>query len=144
LVLIALLVLLLVADNPTCNLIGQIGVIASLVLLITGINSACPECKKWWARIYLERRILKRERCFGLVTRYAYSSSTGSVSRTSTQLGSIHQTNHGGTVHTSGTTDWQERVPVIRTTFELHYQCKYCEAKWTKVEAEEVEDFERA
>ena len=40
-------------------------------------------------------------------------------------------------------TYWQERVPVIRTTLQHLYQCKYCAHKWDQTETVEEEDFER-
>jgi hypothetical protein len=123
---------------------GGVCVILGVILIITGTMTACPKCGKWWARVYLGRTTLEKKRCYGLVTRYAHSSSTGWISGTSRHSGSIHDTSHDGIVHSSGTTSWQERVPVIRTTYELHYECKYCQAHWTKVRVEQVEDFERA
>jgi hypothetical protein len=117
-----------------------VGLIALIIL--TSIGTVCPECGKRWARVFVKRRIIEQKKCYGLVTRHAHSSSSGWISGTSSHTGSIHHTSHGGTVHSSGTTSWNERVPVIRTTYLMHYQCKYCQASWTEEKVEQVEDFD--
>src|SRR5262249_33625653 len=50
-----------------------IGGIIGLILFISGTNSACPACKKWWAEDYLGRRMIEQKKCYGLVTRSAHS-----------------------------------------------------------------------
>lgn len=130
-------------QQPTASAIGwalcfaaAIAVIVGSALLGAGTHRRCPHCKRWWARVKIGREILKQERCYGLVTRTAHSSSSGSYygNRSSSD---------GGTVFSSGATSWQERVPVIRTTYELQYECRYCQARWTRNVEKEVEDFDR-
>jgi hypothetical protein len=77
------------------------------------------------------------------VTRTSHSSSTGWILGAGSHSGSLGQTAHGGTINSSGTTRWQERVPVIRRVYELRYQCKHCQARWTKERVHEEEDFDR-
>jgi hypothetical protein len=147
LVIIGLLVLLATADSATRQYIGTVIVVffvlvlviagsVGLILFFLGTISECPKCNKLWARMCLGRKVIERKKCYGLVTRSAHSSSTGSVSGSGGRS--------GGTVHSSGTTTWQERVPVIRTTYEVYYRCKYCDFRWTVERVEQEEDFERA
>jgi hypothetical protein len=42
----------------------------------------------------------------------------------------------------SSTTSWEERVPVVITTYEMWYECKHCRAVWTEEKVEQVEDFD--
>jgi hypothetical protein len=51
-------------------------------------------------------------------------------------------TYHSGSVSSSGGTSWQERVPVIRTTYGLRYRCRYCGERWEEERVEQVEDFD--
>jgi hypothetical protein len=123
-----------------------IGGVTGLILFITGTLSACPECKKWWARVYLGRRIVEQKKCYGLVTRTAHTSSSGTISGTCSHSGSFHHTGNDGrihgTTHSSGSTSWEERVPVIRTTYDYYYACKHCRVRWTEEKVNEVEDFD--
>jgi hypothetical protein len=76
-----------------------VGGIVGLVHMCNGIATKCPECGKWWGKVYLGRRIIERKKCYGLVTRTAYSYSSGSYSGRSSHSGSIHHSGHGGTIH---------------------------------------------
>jgi hypothetical protein len=107
-----------------------------LVICLANIRTACPKCRKWGAKEIVETKVLEVKKCFGLVTRHAHTSSTGYVSLTANPL-------YGGTVRNSGVTSWQERVPVIRTTYLTLYRCRFCLVRWEKVRVKEVEDFER-
>jgi hypothetical protein len=155
LTLLALTVLLAASDSRAREPIARViavapivvivaGGVVGLIVLITGSMTACPECKRWWARTYLGRKAVEQKKCYGLVTRYAHSSFSGRLSGLSSHSGSIHHTSHDGTVYSSGTTSWKERVPVVRTTYELGYECKHCQAQWVRYQVVEVEDFERA
>lgn len=115
---------------------AAMAVIVGSALLGAGTHRRCPHCKRWWARVRVGSRILEQKRCYGLVTRTARSSSSGSY------YGN-RRSSDGGTVFSSGATNWQERVPVIRTTYELQYECRYCQASWTRNVEKEVEDFDR-
>jgi hypothetical protein len=116
------------------GLLGGALPLCGLLVLLTSIGTGCPKCGKWWAKVDAGTQVRERKKCYGLVTRYAHSSSSGYVSGTSG-----HQ---GAWVSGSGTTRWQERVPVIRTTCELHYRCRYCHHCWWKEKVEVVEDFD--
>jgi DNA-directed RNA polymerase subunit RPC12/RpoP len=122
-------------------LIGVSLPIIGLVVLLTSIGTGCPKCGKWWAKVYRGWKILERKKCYGLVTRYASSSSSGFVGGTSYGPGG-YTTYHSGSVSSSGGTNWQERVPVIRTTYELRYRCRYCGGRWEEERVEQVEDFD--
>jgi hypothetical protein len=119
-----------------------IGGLIAAAIWISNIGSHCPECGKSWAKVLVREKITEQKKCYGLVTRSSYSSSSGWISGTSSYSGSCHHTSHGGTVHSSGSTSWQERVPIIRTTYMRYYQCKFCEASWTEEEEVEDEDFD--
>jgi hypothetical protein len=125
-----------------CTLV--ICVICAVVVYLksTSIGTVCPKCGKWWAKVHLGRRIIEQKKCYGLVTRRAHSSSTGWAFGTSHHSGSRHHRSYGGPVYASRTTSWQERVPVIRTTSEWLYWCKYCRFQWEEEEVRDVEDFD--
>jgi hypothetical protein len=115
-------------------LIGaMIGGLIGLPVWFSSIGTKCPECGKWWAKRLVKIETISRKKAFGLVTRTSHSHSTGRISGTS---------GHEGTTHSSGSTSWQERVPVLRTTDLMHYGCKYCHASWTELKDKETEDFE--
>ncbi len=114
-------------------------VIYCIALLIMGFVRRCPSCGRWWAREYLWRQLIEKKHCYGLVTRTAYTDSWGSYSGSSTD--SVF---HHGSISSSGTTRWKERVPVIRSTHDLHYCCEKCDFHWTRREVKEVEDFDRS
>jgi DNA-directed RNA polymerase subunit RPC12/RpoP len=118
-----------------------VGLVVLLVILIRGRKTACPECGKRWAITFIERYIIGRKKCYGLVTRYAHTRSIGWTSGTKWHTGG-HPTSYGGPVSSSGTTSWQERVPVIRTTYGELYRCKYCLAEFVRERIKEVEDFD--
>jgi hypothetical protein len=121
-----------------------VGGVVGLVSVLIGGLAACPECKKWWARVLIGRRVIEVEKCYGLVTRTAYTSTSGSVSLSGNdwRCGSTGHQTYSGSTHSSGSTSWQERVPVIRTTFLLTYECKFCHARWAEEKVEQVEDFD--
>ena len=108
---------------------------AAAGIVISGILTGCPNCHRWWASRFLKETVDERKRCYGLVTRRAWTSFWGS-SRIS---GSSDSVSSSG----SGTTTWQERVPVIRTTYWHHYKCNRCGHAWQVLKVREVEDFER-
>jgi hypothetical protein len=121
---------------------GLIGGPIALIVWITSVGTTCPECGKWWAKTLVKRRIIEQKKCYGLVTRTAHTGSIGSVLGTSSHTGSVHHKSHTGMTFGSGSTSWRERVPVIRTTYLMYYQCKYCQASWTEERVEQVEDFD--
>jgi hypothetical protein len=128
----------------SCFFVGVTSALAVVVFLIIRTRSrgtVCPECGRMWARLFVVRKVVEEKKCFGLVTRYAQTNSVGWRSGTSHQTGGTHSTSYGGPVFSSGATSWQERVPVIRTTYEEHYQCKYCVAEFVEERIKEVEDF---
>jgi hypothetical protein len=101
-----------------------------------GRNLACPKCKKWWARVFAGKRLIEQKKCYGLVNRQTNSSSLG--------LGLLFGNHHtySGSSYSASSTRWKERVPVIRTTYLLIDECKFCRARWTREKVEEVEDFD--
>jgi hypothetical protein len=127
------IVLLALGTVGLLFVIAYFGLVVALIVW-SGRN-ACPKCGKWSAIVFVRHRIIDQRRCYGLVTRTAHSSSSGSISGTSS-------TSHGGTIHGFGHTSWEERVPVIRTTYLTYHRCKYCQASWANERVEEVEDFD--
>lgn len=116
--------------------LAVVGGIAWELYFKKGKTLACPECKKWWARVHIETRVIAESKCYGLVTRRARSSSSGFA-----LIFGNHDT-YSVPSHSSSSTSWKERVPVIRTTYLLSYECKFCRSCWTREKVEEVEDFD--
>lgn len=120
------------------------------VILADGTKNACVRCRRWWARLFQAIVILNQKKCYGLVTR---SSSTfisgggstyggGSVGDRAT-CGGQHYSGSSSTSWTaSGNTTWEERAPVIRTTYQLQYLCQFCGEMWEEEKVEEFEDFD--
>lgn len=110
------------------------GVLVALaVLLWKALQEKCPKCGVANRFGVAGRETIGRKKCFGLVTRR--SNSIG--------LGVLSSGDRTSTLGTSGLTSWEERVPVIRTTYRLHWKCDHCGEKWTTREVEEAEDFDR-
>jgi hypothetical protein len=107
--------------------------IIMIIYIAIGISNSCPKCKKWFASQYKGSKVADVKRCYGLVTRYSKSYTSGWISRGDARA----------SVSLSGVTEWKERVPVIQTTYEHSYVCRYCGAHWTTHSVEEEEDFER-
>jgi hypothetical protein len=98
----------------------------------SGSSTACPSCRRWWARTLSDRTLLDRKRGFRTVTRtdlhsggYSGHSSTGRT--------------HYGT--TWGETQRQEQVQVLRSSYLNQYACKYCGHTWDQHAVEETENF---
>jgi hypothetical protein len=117
-------------------------VLVKLVNRYTGWRGECPECRRWWARVFLGRRLIERKKCFGLVTRRSYSSSSGCVHGSRWQPGSLGNQPVNGSSSPCGTTTWVERVPVIRLTSRLKYRCRHCAFRWSEIDIKEIEDFD--
>lgn len=119
------------------------GVVAvGLCALSWALRTACPACGRLWARRYLGESVAERKECYGLVTRSAWSTSGGSYTGSSYTPGHM-PTSYSGSDSSSGSTSWEERVPVIRTTYRLHYECCHCLHLWEGKRVEQVEDFDR-
>lgn len=110
-----------------------VGVVA-ICLTISGVD-ACPSCKKWWARLVTGKRIVERKKCYGLVTRHGHSRCGGFVSGP--------RAAESQTYSRSQSASWQERAPVIKTTYEYDCSCKYCGHIWAEEKTVQVEDFDR-
>jgi hypothetical protein len=123
-------------------LAGVIVVIVFLAMWAGSRGTVCPHCGKWWAKTVVKTEILSAKKSYGLVTRRSFSSSFGSYSGTSQHSGSTHSTWHSGNTSSYGSTRWKERVPVTRTEYQLHCQCKYCAGEWTEEKVHEEEDFD--
>jgi hypothetical protein len=135
-------VLLASLDKQTMMVVGGLLIVLLVGVVIAGRPTICPDCKRWWARVLVSRHPVEQKKCYGLVTRRAYTSSSGSVSGTSHHLGELDYQTLNGSTSSSGTTNWKERVPVIRTTYLLTYRCRYCHTCWERTEVKEVEDFD--
>lgn len=139
-------------------LVGALVPVSAVVAigLFGGWGSAdrCPSCGINEGPIYLRRIVQEKKKCYGLVTRVRNTTSVGYTHSTGRYGGDIsnsmgHRVGHsGGTVNTSGTTTtsststWEERVPVVRTTYLLFHRCKFCRAAWNTTHVDEVEDFD--
>jgi hypothetical protein len=144
LVALGLLALAITAPETLAYLLGAavaallgLGGAAGLAFLVawqSSIGTECPHCGRWWAAVFLGEHIVEEKKGYGLVTRHAYSDSTGWVSGTSSHPGRL--------TGTWSTTRWRERVPVIRITYKEHWACKYCPARWTEMRERQVEDFD--
>jgi hypothetical protein len=102
---------------------------------------------RWCGRLripqHLGSTVADRRRCYGLVTRHARTSLWGGYSgRRSPFSHPDSPTYESGSIYSSGTTTWKERVPVIRTTHLHHYRCRSCGHKWDEEEVVQKEDFD--
>ena len=79
----------------------------------------CPCCRRRRSGVRVERVAVGRRECYGLVTRDADFSRGGYVSAR------------------------RERVPVVRTKYEVTYLCPSCGGEWSEEEVVEREDFNR-
>jgi hypothetical protein len=121
-----------------CACVGFIALVVGAVIAISGATKACPSCRRWWATTIAGQTLLEQKKCYGLVTRTSHSSSYGSWSGTGSRSGRYY----GGSSSRYGTRSWQVRVPVVRTTYLVHYGCKYCGYSWDRTKVQEVEDFD--
>ena len=102
--------------------------ILMVIISIIGYVKSCPTCGKWFAKKFDKKTIVKKIKTYGLVTRTA---TTNKVNFGSTQSENI-------SYHTS----WEERVPIIKTTYHSEFHCKYCYHTWVKASIVEKEDFD--
>jgi hypothetical protein len=117
----------------------QLGLCLGLVLTVTSVSKqiheerrrarvlrgralACPECGRSWARVYRGQKLIARKMAYKTVTRLDYHESADGEHR--------------------GTTGRSEQVKVLRKTFRLRYECRYCGHRWEEIEEEDDEDFE--
>jgi hypothetical protein len=107
-----------------------------------GSKAACPTCKRWWARERENTVVLETKKCYGLVTRCRVTSTSGYYSGSGYSSSGRYSGSQGGTVSGSSYSKWEERVPVIRTTYEHHFHCLFCGDCWPEEEVKEVEDFD--
>src|SRR5262249_44972874 len=133
----------MIATVVTGVVIGLAAFITWMILWVKGVFGRCPRCRKRHARQYDGETLVAEERCYGLVTRHASTHSSGSTFGAATAYGQPAPTNYHGTTYSSSSTSWQERVPVIRTTYRLRYHCRFCSNRWSKLETDQVEDFSR-
>jgi hypothetical protein len=116
-----------------CTGVSSAAIIVVVVAYL-GLTSACPRCGRWFVARKVRTTVVEQIRCYGLVTRRAVSFGSG------TTTGGGTSASHSSS---SSMTSWQERVPVIRTTYCHHHRCKKCRGTWTKTEVVEEEDFSR-
>lgn len=104
----------------------------------------CPSCGKWRAEVYQSSAVVDRKECYGLVDRHGTATSVGSFFGTSSFGSILPNASHSGITTNSGNSTWKERAPVIQTTREHFYSCRYCNARWHDYTVKQVEDFERS
>lgn len=111
-----------------------LGLAALISYVARNAQTPCPECGERGTMVFVKKTVIEQKKCYGLVTRYSSTISTGDITGP----------DHGpaGQIVTAGSTEWQERVPVIRTTYLLYFQCRECQALQTEENVVEVEDFE--
>ncbi len=113
----------------------------------------CHICGSWNTLEDIGRILVETKKCYGLVTREAGGSISGRYSGTSNSTFHGHpppvghsyvsgNSYHGGSSYHSISASWQERVPVIRYTYRITFYCEHCKNTWTRLETNEVEDFE--
>ncbi|MFA5034037.1 MAG: hypothetical protein WC614_13600 [bacterium] len=90
-----------------------------LIVLILGLKSRCPSCKKWWVRESNGREEIGREGDYKTVKRY-----------------DITRDKKGKEI---SRTERKEQVHITRVTYRNHYQCKNCHHKWTTISTSEYE-----
>jgi hypothetical protein len=108
--------------------------------MFIGSNSRCPICKARRARGLVSTTVIDRERRYGLITRTAHTYGAAYYH----PYGAGRPAGpHGGSTTIGSRTQWQDRVPVIRTTFRDEYVCRIRGCRWTESTVEEQEDFGR-
>jgi len=110
------------------------GLVSRRIMSFMGRTTTCPQCGKGWAMTVSERRVVESKKGLGLVTRYTHSFTLGQVSESSRARG------EDGSIPRSGVTSWQERVPVVWTTYELLSRCRFCGAEWKQNSIEKSAD----
>jgi hypothetical protein len=103
------------------------------VLIKKGVESACPACRRWWARTPRGHKLIDQRQAYKTVT------------RTDKHKGSLFGVSSGGRLfggRTSGTTNRKEQVKVLRRTFRDFYECSHCGHRWHLERVEDSEDFE--
>lgn len=96
-------------------LAGLIGVGFSLTLW--GRRTACPYCRRWWAKVYTGHEVLRRRKCRTLAARLPGTEPDPHDRRT-----------------------WRRQVPAIRCIAEVFYQCPYCGETWSDARTGEVKE----
>ena len=90
-----------------------IAVLLIALIVISGLVTQCPnpDCKKWWARKFIDKKEIDREKVYKDVDRVdeIYDESGNLI----------------------GTKKRKERVPVIVITYRNYYKCRYCGHKWS-------------
>jgi hypothetical protein len=109
-------------------------VTGGVIYLHSQWKDVCEECGEWQAVEPNGTDILERKKCFGLVVRRSSSSSYGAVYG-GPKLGTMP-------THSHSESEWEERVPIIRTEYLHHSRCRFCGAGYERRETDEVEDFE--
>lgn len=108
-------------------------IVVAAIIFIQLANAAgyfeCRACGKWSTKT-TRQELVSEEKAYGLVTRTATSSGRGAFTG-------------GNFVVGSGTTEWEERVPVIRKTFCRYAKCDKCGHETSEKVVEEEEDFNR-
>jgi hypothetical protein len=120
------------------TVVGTVGAIVSHA----GHDRRCPTCGRWWAKQHVGRTMVEEEEAYGIVRRHGESSTHGSYGGSYGGYGSRGGWHSGSSSHRTHSS-WEERVPVIRTTFLVHFRCRYCAFAWDKTGVEEYEDFDR-
>jgi hypothetical protein len=108
------------------------------VVGLVGLSRRCPSCGRWWAKRHVGRTVVESKKAYGIVRRHGESHTHGSYGG----LGSRGGWYSGSSSHRTQRS-WEERAPVIRTTFLVDYQCRNCSFAWDKKQVEGREDFER-
>jgi hypothetical protein len=131
--LIALAVFAAAAGQAGAALI-PVGLLVVVALLVVDAGkrrrrTLCRRCGRGQMRV-AGREVAREERAYGLVTRTSRSFVRG--------WGQA-----GRPVGGWATERWEERVPVVRTTYRVTTRCDGCGAEETREEVEEEEDFGR-
>lgn len=92
---------------------GLIGAFFDQVLW--GRRTACPRCRRWWAKVYAGHEVLKRRRCRAVVAADPDMEPNPEDRQT-----------------------WRKRVPAIRCIAEVFYQCPHCGEKWSDAQTGHV------
>jgi len=91
--------------------IAVIGGIIGIIIIISGMATRCPFCKKWWAAQHIGTEEIGREGRYETVTRY--------------------DRHYGKDGKLIGTTARQEQVYVTYVGLRDYKRCKYCSYCWT-------------
>jgi hypothetical protein len=96
-----------------------IAIIISILIIVHGLSTKCPKCKKWWAGKSIDSYEMGREDDYKTVTKYDIARDADGKEATRTER--------------------KEQIHVTKVKYKNHYLCKYCKHEWVIILTNESE-----